>query len=242
MQAQIFCAHKTRADIFTVTQILFTPLHGSTIAQPQRCVKKKLWDLTQSRLLSSTPWAYRNLKIIFIAPKYGSNSSKIHLRSTRSLFRIEVSRTIKHILKLNFPQHVYSSLQAPKSLSLEANNHVRTLPHCTELSTRQKATWQHVSNLVESVEKDDRGANLFLRFFSFFECRPCSEMRLSLKKFHEKCAGKGDSFGYWYLLDKIFCLIYPAPIAFGSKLRSRVGSVYSTFFYFFGKLKHDSGL
>ena len=84
--------------------------------------RKKLWDLTQSRLLNSTPWAYRNLKIIFIAPKYGSNSSKIHLRSTRSLFRSEVSRTIEHILKLNFPQHVYSSLQAPKSLSLEANS------------------------------------------------------------------------------------------------------------------------
>ena len=61
-------------------------------------------------------------------------------------------------------------------------------------------------------------------------------MRLSLKKFHEKCAGKGDSFGYWYLLDKIFCLIYPAPIAFGSKLRSRVGSVYSTFFISLGSL------
>ena len=61
-------------------------------------------------------------------------------------------------------------------------------------------------------------------------------MRLSLKKFHEKCAGKGDSFGYWYLLDKIFCVIYPAPIALGSKLRSRVGSVYSTFLISLGSL------
>ena len=61
-------------------------------------------------------------------------------------------------------------------------------------------------------------------------------MRLSLKKFHEKCAGKGDSFGYWYLLDEIFCVIYPAPIALGSKLRSRVGSVYSTFLISLGSL------
>ena len=53
---------------------------------------KKLWDLTQSRLLNSTPWAYRNLKmkwkmaaIIFVKKVLSTRSPKLRLTCRRKL-------------------------------------------------------------------------------------------------------------------------------------------------------------